>query len=191
MRIVSSSPLSLSMRYAWTTSSTAPSAASIAIHDAILAEDYVGIIENQRSTLERDATALPLVDPVLFAVPLKSHRYTVLTLIPGKSTVPVGPTASESHFGYGCMLFLRARILNYPCRWSDLDETHEGPISVSVWPYIAQAAALSITPTDAPDDREIKGVNCSRTVASSSRPRRSFFMSAGDRDERRRRCRTF
>ena len=27
-----------------------------AIHDAILAEDYVGIIENQRSTLERDAT---------------------------------------------------------------------------------------------------------------------------------------
>src|ERR1035441_1514216 len=113
MRIVSSSPLSLSMRYAWTTSSTAPSAASIAIHDAILAEDYVGIIENQRSTLERDATALPLVDPVLFAVPLKSHRYTVLTLIPGKSTVPVGPTASESHFGYGCVLFLRARILNY------------------------------------------------------------------------------
>ena len=180
------------MRYAWTTSSTAPSAASIAIHDAILAEDYVGIIENQRSTLERDATVLPLVDPVLFAVPLKSHRYTVcITLIPGKSTVPVGPTASESHFGYGCMLFLRARILNYPCRWSDLDETHEGPISVSVWPYIAQAAALSITPTDAPGDREIKGVNCSRTVASSSRPSRSFFMSAGDRDERRRRCRTF
>ena len=58
-----------------------------AIHDAILAEDYVGIIENQRCTLECDATVLPLVDPVLFAVPLKSHRYTVcITLIPGKST---------------------------------------------------------------------------------------------------------
>src|ERR1035437_6707272 len=29
-----------------------------AIHDAILAEDYFGIVENQRRTLKRDATVL-------------------------------------------------------------------------------------------------------------------------------------
>src|SRR5664279_4221928 len=46
-----------------------------AIHDAILAEDYFGIVENQRRTLKRDATVLLLVGSVLFAVPLKSHRY--------------------------------------------------------------------------------------------------------------------
>src|SRR5271157_1342162 len=60
----------------------------VAIHDAILVEDYVGIVENQRRALKRDATVLPLVDPVLFAVPLKPHRYTIcITLIPGESTV--------------------------------------------------------------------------------------------------------
>src|SRR5271157_2782995 len=60
----------------------------VAIHDAILVEDYVGIVENQRRALKRDATVFPLVDPVLFAVPLKPHRYTIcITLIPGESTV--------------------------------------------------------------------------------------------------------
>jgi hypothetical protein len=87
-----------------------------AIHDAILAEDYVGIIENQRRTFERDATVLPLVDPVLFAVPLKSHRYTIcITLIPGKSTVPVGATASESLVGiYAQLTFWRRGAPGHP-----------------------------------------------------------------------------
>ena len=45
-------------------------------HDAILAEDYLGIVENERRTLESDATVLLLVDPVLLTVPFKSYRYT-------------------------------------------------------------------------------------------------------------------
>ncbi len=48
----------------------------LSIHDAIPAEECVRIIENQRSSFERDATVLPLVDPVLLAIPFKSHRYT-------------------------------------------------------------------------------------------------------------------
>src|ERR1039458_6305218 len=35
-----------------------------ASHDAILAEHCLGIVENQCRNLERDATVLPLVDPV-------------------------------------------------------------------------------------------------------------------------------
>src|SRR5450759_4060950 len=82
MRMVSSSPFSSSMRYTWTTSSTAPLYGSngvpplFASHDAILAEDCVGIVGNQRRSFERDATVLQLVDPVLFAVPFKPHRHT-------------------------------------------------------------------------------------------------------------------
>src|ERR1019366_5439700 len=45
-------------------------------HDAILVEDYARIIENECRTLESDSTVLLLVDPVLFTVPFKSHRYT-------------------------------------------------------------------------------------------------------------------
>ena len=40
-----------------------------ASHDAILAEHYLGIIENECRTLESDATVLLLVDPVLLTVP--------------------------------------------------------------------------------------------------------------------------
>src|ERR1035441_3142093 len=47
-----------------------------ASYDAILAEDYARIIENECLTLESDSTVLLLVDPVLFTVPFKSHRYT-------------------------------------------------------------------------------------------------------------------
>src|SRR5260221_13095555 len=42
-----------------------------ATHDAILAEDYVGIVKNECRTLERDATVIQLVDPVLLAVPFE------------------------------------------------------------------------------------------------------------------------
>jgi hypothetical protein len=46
-----------------------------AVHDSILAEDYVGIIENARRALERDATVIQLVDPVFLAVP--SNRIVI------------------------------------------------------------------------------------------------------------------
>jgi len=36
-----------------------------ASHDAILAEDCVGIVENKRRSFKRDAVVLQLVDPVL------------------------------------------------------------------------------------------------------------------------------
>jgi hypothetical protein len=48
-----------------------------ASHEAILAENRAGVIENERGSLEGDADALPLVDPVLFAVPRKSHRIVI------------------------------------------------------------------------------------------------------------------
>jgi hypothetical protein len=60
-----------------------------ASHDAILAEHCLGIVENQCRNLERDATVLTLVDPVLIAVPFESRRYTkCITFTGGKSTVP-------------------------------------------------------------------------------------------------------
>src|ERR1019366_4475292 len=60
-----------------------------ASHDAILAEHCLGIVENQCRNLERDATVLTLVDPVLFAVPFEPHRYTnCITFTAGKSTIP-------------------------------------------------------------------------------------------------------
>jgi hypothetical protein len=37
-----------------------------ATHDAVLAEDYMGIVKNVCRTLERDATVIQLVDPVSF-----------------------------------------------------------------------------------------------------------------------------
>jgi len=53
------------------------------------------------------------------------------------------------------------------------------------WPLggecnIAQAAAVSMTPTVASGGKEIRGFNCSRTVASSSRPSR--ISTARSRD---------
>ena len=56
-----------------------------ATHDAVLAEDYMGIVKNVCRTLERDATVIQLVDPVLFAVPFKSHRYTKCITLTGGS----------------------------------------------------------------------------------------------------------
>src|SRR5271166_2379383 len=49
--------------------------ALFAVDDAILAKDYVGIVENQCRTGEREAV-LPLIGGVLLLAPLKSHRYT-------------------------------------------------------------------------------------------------------------------
>src|ERR1035438_3328252 len=90
MRMVSSSPFSSSMRCTWTTSSNAPCCNGMfASHDAILAEHCLGIVENQCRNLERDATVLTLVDPVLFAVPFEPQRYTnCITFTAGKSTIP-------------------------------------------------------------------------------------------------------
>ena len=47
-----------------------------ALHDAIFAENCKGIVENKGGRLKREAVVLPLVDPVLFIVPFKPHRYT-------------------------------------------------------------------------------------------------------------------
>ncbi len=47
-----------------------------ACHDPVVAENCVGIVENKRGGLEREAVVLLLVDPVLFTVPFEPHRYT-------------------------------------------------------------------------------------------------------------------
>ena len=74
MRMVSSSPFSFSVRDTCNQehrplygSNGVPRL--FASHDAILAEDYARIIENECRTLESDSTVLLLVDPVLFTVP--------------------------------------------------------------------------------------------------------------------------
>ena len=45
-------------------------------HDAVLAKNCVRIVENERGGVEREAVVLLLVDPALFTIPLKPHRYT-------------------------------------------------------------------------------------------------------------------
>jgi len=47
-----------------------------ALCDAVFSENGKGIVKNKRSRLKRQAVVLPLVDPVLFIVPFKPHRYT-------------------------------------------------------------------------------------------------------------------
>src|ERR1019366_7752895 len=60
-----------------------------ASHDAILTENYVGIIENECRTLESDATVLLLVDPVLLNCPVQiASLYKMYNVHCGKSTVP-------------------------------------------------------------------------------------------------------
>ncbi len=44
--------------------------------DAIFSENCKGIVKNKRSRLKRQAVVLALVDPVLFIVSFKPHRYT-------------------------------------------------------------------------------------------------------------------
>jgi hypothetical protein len=46
------------------------------LNNAVLAEKCKRIVENKGGRFEREAAVLPLVDPVLFVVPLKPHRYT-------------------------------------------------------------------------------------------------------------------
>ena len=59
-----------------------------ASYDAILAEDYARIIENECRTLESDSTVLLLVDPVLFTVPFTiASLYKMYNAHSGKSTV--------------------------------------------------------------------------------------------------------
>ena len=45
-------------------------------HYAVLAEDCMGIVEHKGRALETKAVVFLFVDPVLFGVPLKPHRYT-------------------------------------------------------------------------------------------------------------------
>lgn len=47
-----------------------------ALNNAVLAENYKRIVENKSGRFEREAIVLPPIDPVLFIVPLKPHRYT-------------------------------------------------------------------------------------------------------------------
>jgi hypothetical protein len=47
-----------------------------ALNNAALAENSEWIVENKGGRFECEATVLPPVDPVLFIVPLKMHRYT-------------------------------------------------------------------------------------------------------------------
>src|ERR1017187_10311715 len=63
-------------------------------HDAILTENYVGIVENQCRTLESDATVLMLVDSVLFTVPFEPHCYTKCITITVQRQRP--PTAAAA-----------------------------------------------------------------------------------------------
>src|ERR1035441_9245932 len=74
-----------------------------ASHDAILTENYVGIIENECRTLESDATVLLLVDPVLLTVPIQiASLYKMYNVHCGKSTVPSASGAGSkpmSRFG--------------------------------------------------------------------------------------------
>src|ERR1035437_3182508 len=66
----------------WTTNSTAPVAIPMACHRcspatiAVLAEDCMGIVEHKGRALETEAVVFLFVDPVLFGVPFKPHRYT-------------------------------------------------------------------------------------------------------------------
>src|ERR1017187_9974642 len=60
-----------------------------ASHDAVLTEHRLGIVENECRNLERDATVLQLVDPILLAVPFESHRYTnCITFTGGSQRFP-------------------------------------------------------------------------------------------------------
>src|SRR5271165_2381918 len=45
-------------------------------NNTVLTENGKRIIKSKCSRFEREAVVLPLVDPVLFIVPLKPHRYT-------------------------------------------------------------------------------------------------------------------
>ena len=47
-----------------------------ALNNSVPAEDCKRIVENKGRRFEREAFVLPLVDPVLFIVPLEPHRYT-------------------------------------------------------------------------------------------------------------------
>jgi hypothetical protein len=47
-----------------------------ALCDPVFSETCEGIVKNKRSRLKRQTVVLPLVDPVLFIVPFKPHRYT-------------------------------------------------------------------------------------------------------------------
>src|SRR5260370_26447568 len=47
----------------------------LAIHDAVLAQNFAGIVENKRRALEREAVVLLQVDAVLFTIPVTLHCY--------------------------------------------------------------------------------------------------------------------
>jgi hypothetical protein len=82
-----------------------------AIHNAILAEDNVGIVKDQCRALERDATVSLLVDAVFSAVPLESHRYTIRITFrpweincpgwPGRRRIPPSASTVSSLPAYG------------------------------------------------------------------------------------------
>ena len=48
----------------------------LAPNDTVFSEKRKRIVEDKGGRFEREAVVLPLVDPVLFIVPLKPHRYT-------------------------------------------------------------------------------------------------------------------
>ena len=94
MRMFSSSSLGSSTRYTWTTSSTAPRADPIACHRCSpstmrsFSENCKRIVENKGVRFKREAVVPPLVDPVLFIVPLKPHRYTKCITRPKTAACP-------------------------------------------------------------------------------------------------------
>ncbi len=47
-----------------------------AVDNAVFSENCKRSMVNKGGRFEREAVVLPLVDPVLFIVPLKPHRYT-------------------------------------------------------------------------------------------------------------------
>ena len=55
----------------------------LALHNAVFSEKCKRIVENKGGRFEREAVVLPLVDPVLFIVPLKPHAIQNVSLLSG------------------------------------------------------------------------------------------------------------
>jgi len=84
MRMVSFSPFSFSVRYTWTTRSTALPRNSygvpplFAINDAVLDEQVMGIVKNQYAELKRNAVVLFRL--IRFFSPSHSNRNVIQTV---------------------------------------------------------------------------------------------------------------